>query len=122
MSKIYVKQDGLYRDGKKLQLIFGDPEQVAAIRRYERRVAQFIEGYAEPSQINYTVQATMFFTCICDNHLFERTVDADEEDDESCFSQEKFLCPKCEARYETRYEYQTDSVKIQLKPFIKKNV
>lgn len=122
MSKIYVRQDGLYRDGEKLQLIFGDPEQVAAIRRYERRANQFVEGTAEPSQINYTVRATMFFGCICDEYLFERTVDADEEGDVSCFNQEKFLCPKCNAKYETTYEYKTDLVKIQLKPFNKNNV
>lgn len=122
MSKIYVRKDGLYKDGKKLQLIFGDPEQVAAIRRYEKRMLEFENGTAEPSRITYSVEATMYFTCVCDNYSFDRTVDADDEDDVSCFAMEKFECPKCQNKFEAEYDYKKDAIRIQLKPFNKKNV
>jgi hypothetical protein len=114
MSKIIVKQDGLYKDGVKLQLMTGDPEQVAAIRAYEKRAQAFIDG-ANPFNIYYTVEGTMSFVCLCDEYWFEKTVDADSEDDQSCFAEKKFDCPKCKRKYMTKYTYETDEVKIFLK-------
>lgn len=120
MSEIKVKKDGLYKDGVKLQLVLGDPEQVAAIRKYERRIRQFEIG-VHPT-IHYEVRGKMYFACLCEENLFDRTVDADSEEDEECFNEEKFTCPKCKRTYEANYSRKTQNVKVFLKPFNNKNV
>lgn len=114
MSKIIVKRDGLYKDGVKLQLMTGDPEQVAAIRAYEKRARAFIDG-ADPFDITYEVEATIHFVCLCDEHWFTRTLDAESEDDQSCFSDEQFDCPKCKRKYLAEYSYQSTEIKLFLK-------
>lgn len=113
MSKIIVKQDGLYRDNVKLQLIFGDLEQIEAIKSYIKRSKQFEDG-REPFSIEYDIKAKMVFVCLCDDNLFEKTCDADSDGDESCFEWEKFECPSCKRKYEARIKRKDYSIKLFL--------
>jgi len=97
MSEIIVGLDGLYRDGIKLKLEFGNDEQIAAIRKHERKIEQFKEGFGP--NYNYTVKGHSYFSCICGNVL-RSEVDADHEDDILCFEGEEKECGSCKRKYE----------------------
>ncbi len=94
-SEIIVKPDGLYKDGVKLRLEFGNLEQIAAIRKFERRMKQYNDGFTPI--INYEVKATALLECVCGRTLKVET-DADHDGDIGCFDTLEKQC-YCNKKY-----------------------
>ena len=111
MSEIIVKEgDGLYRDGVKLKLEFGNIEQINAIRKHEKRIKEFTENGVSPT-CSWTVKGNAFFTCICGKNVFEEDVPADSDNDEDCFDGIAKKCRSCDRNYEfvVNREYKVNS-------------
>ena len=97
MSEIIVGKDGLYKDGQKLKLEFGNLEQIAALRKHEKKVQTHQDGF-EPAR-TYEVTANSVFSCLCGKNIFVQT-EADSEGDIWCFEGIEKKCNSCERRYE----------------------
>lgn len=64
--KYTVKDGKLYKDGKPVKLEFGNRDQIAAIRNYEKRSEQFkTEGVILEPQF----EATVKWQCLCGSFL-----------------------------------------------------
>lgn len=95
-QKILVRADGLYKNGKKLQLEFGNVEQIAALRSYEKKMREYKDGI-NPS-FSYEINATASFQCIC-NQIISVEREVDHEGDEEFFDSVKTICFDCNRRY-----------------------
>lgn len=100
MAGIIVKDGALWKDGVKLELEFGNVEQIQALRAYEQRIQEFLDGEVEPN-CHYEIAVTAFasFECICGNKITSQT-DADDEDEVDCFDSTREKCRKCNRVYQ----------------------
>ena len=96
-GEITVGQDGLYKDGVKIKLEFGNLEQIAAIRKYEKRCAALKEGISPT--ISYSIEASARFTCLCGLYNGVDDIEADSENDELCFEGLTTHCRGCKQKY-----------------------
>jgi hypothetical protein len=97
MSEIYVKDGWLYKDNSRLKLEFGNLEQIAAIRKYEKYVKQIKEGI-EP-ECSYEVKGNVGFKCICGFFITVDDIEADFEGDIECFEDIQRTCRNCNKKY-----------------------
>jgi len=96
MSEIVVGADGLYRDGVKLKLEFGNDEQIAALRKHEKKMQSHQDGF-EP-MVSYEVKGHSYFSCLCGT-IMRSEVDADNENDIDCFEGIEKECRSCKRKY-----------------------
>jgi hypothetical protein len=96
MSEIVVGQDGLYRDGVKIKLEFGNDEQIAALRKHEKKMQSHTDGF-EPI-FSYEVKGHSYFSCLCGT-IMSSEVDAVSEDDIDCFEGIEKECRSCKRKY-----------------------
>lgn len=97
MSKITVGADGLYKDGIKLKLEFGNLEQIEALRKHEKKVESFKDTGISPNCV-YEVKGAASFFCVCDNMIRVEN-EAKNEGDIECFEDLEETCKKCKRKY-----------------------
>lgn len=99
MNKMIIKDGRFFKDGKFIQPIFGDDEQVACLQMFNETVESLTKDglIVEP---NYEVQidAYVHFNCICGTRL-QKAVGADAEEDIHCFINKKVICKECNRIY-----------------------
>ena len=86
MANLLIKNGKFYnKEGEIVPLEFGNVEQIRAIKEHEQKIEELKgDGYEIEVDFEVTVEASAKFRCTCGSWLFF-TVDADEEDDISCF-------------------------------------
>jgi hypothetical protein len=100
MSNIVVKEgDGLYKDGVKIKLEFGNVEQIEAIRKHEKKIIELTTEGITP-QCSWSVKASAYFACLCGKNIFVEDIDADSDNDEVCFEGIQKTCSECKRTYE----------------------
>jgi hypothetical protein len=98
MSKIIVGADGLYRDGVKLKLEFGNLEQIEALRNFEKKMASFKKEGVSP-RCDYEVKGEASFFCVCGRRICTEKNDAESEEDIECFEGIEETCKDCKRKY-----------------------
>jgi hypothetical protein len=90
MSKEYKILDGkLTLDGKPVELIFGDLEQIKVLRKYERLSKELREEGVDVEP--HTKIAEFHFNCLCGR---QRTIELDMDS-----KYENHECGHCERKY-----------------------
>lgn len=97
MKKIKLKNGHLYKDGVKMELEFGNMEQIDALRTFEKKIAQLTKGVNPDCE--YEVKAKAFFECVCGEDISCKA-DAEDVDDIDCFDELKSKCYSCNREYE----------------------
>jgi len=103
-EKITIRNGGLYKGDVKLQLEFGNLEQIKALREYEYRMAAFSEDGLELDPYYETdVTAHASFRCLC-GFSIDISVSADDDEDVDCFHSITKKCIKCSKSYVMKSE------------------
>ena len=113
MGNIILKGGHLWKDGEKLELEFGNQEQIKFLRDYERR-AEYFKGDGLPVDPSYETRVTgrIMFECLCgSNRIISRN--CGDEEDPSYFDGTKEKCNTCFKEYVLE-TYKTE-VSVKLK-------
>lgn len=100
MSELVVKQDGIYKDGIKQPLVFGDAEQIKALRNYENKMAM-LQQEGEPLDVDYETReivASATYKCPCGTRVYFE-VNVEEEGGVEEFAGETRTCRGCKKEY-----------------------
>jgi hypothetical protein len=70
MSEITVKKDGLYQNGKKLKLEFGNDEQLKVLKKHEKKVSD-LRGQGLLLNLNHEISLCIDvrYKCLCGEHI-----------------------------------------------------
>lgn len=81
MSEITVKKDGLYQNGKKLKLEFGNDNQLTALKKHEKRVSD-LRGPGLTLNLNHEISLCIDvrYKCLCGDYI-RFDVNVDDVDD-----------------------------------------
>lgn len=103
-----IENEKLCLNGKPAALIFGDLDQIKAIREYEE-MNKNIKTIGLDIYPTYEIQFR--FKCICGNQIFhEEEIDSSDNVDDFQPTK-KCMCYRCERRYAFEHEG-TDSVYV----------
>lgn len=100
MSELIIKDGQFYRDGQVVPPVIGDAEQIACLRRYEKREENLKNGV--DVDISYHIQAEAVFKCFCGRSL---TIETDsyqynEDDAYDDLPGKTTTCWNCRRKYE----------------------
>ena len=104
-NDIVIKEGKIWKDDKIIELEFGNLEQIRVLRKYSKKIEEFIIGVRP--DYHYEVTGTASFNCICGRKVEISRIDAENEDDIECFEDQTKRCYSCKRNYEfiIRREY-----------------
>ena len=111
MANYEATSKGLFKDGKPIVPEFGNPDQIKAVRKFEKRMADLtgegLEYYPE-----YEFKAKIH--CICGNRI-SYTEDIPEGDDPSEFEPgHHATCYNCKSKYSLDFDHDKQEHIIKL--------
>ncbi len=100
MSNEYLAtKEGLFKDGKKVPLEFGNKEQIRAVRKYEREAGMLDSEEGFKVEPEYQCKAEGDFSCTCGRKVYYE-FDCDGNGDVDPFVGETVNCHACGNEYQ----------------------